>query len=442
MLMDARLSLGIILLGSSLLATEARAQAVFKILHYTETSGYDHNTRQVSLSMFQNLGLSHGFAVDDDSDGSSFDSLSTLQQYAVVVFCNTSGDNILTASQRANFESYINGGGSYVGIHAASDTYRHSTADGSNTGAWDWYAELLGASVQQYPYYHVIGTPLYELSKIGTHPSTDSLPDPWAKNEEYYYWENGYYNADNVAVLEVEETIGPNGQVNSYDSIRPMSWYRHLPGGGRSFYTALGHASSNYTSDQYFISHVRDAVLWAAKVSIGGAIVTPDSQSVRTATVSLSGHDSMAVTTGIDGSYAFDIIKGGSYTVAPSKSNDLNITNGISAADIALIRAHILGNQKLSTPYKIIAADVNGSGTVSSADILQIHKLILGISPTFPGGRLWEFVRSDYVFSNPDVPFPADSSRTYSNISSNQAGQNFIGIKLGDVNDSWDAGTP
>jgi len=240
------------------------AQTSFKVLHYSETSGYDHNTRQNSLAMFQALGQTHNFVVDNDISGAAFDSLSNLQQYAVVIFSNTSGDNILNATQRSNFETYMNNGGGFVGIHAASDTYRHSSANGSSTGTWDWYAEMLGASVQQNPN-HVAGTPSYTLSKIGTHVTTDSLPNPWVKNEEYYYWENGYFdNNSNIAVLEVEETVGPNSQVNSYDSIRPMSWYKNLSGGGRSFYTALGHANSNFTTDMLFRAHLRDAVLWAA----------------------------------------------------------------------------------------------------------------------------------------------------------------------------------
>ena len=119
-----------------------------QILHYTETSGFDHQTRAQSLAMFQDIAAQHGLTVVDDQDGSSFDDLAVLQQFAVVVFSNTSGDAILDPQQRANFEAYINGGGSYLGIHAASDTYRHSTANGGNTGTWDFYAELVGASVQ------------------------------------------------------------------------------------------------------------------------------------------------------------------------------------------------------------------------------------------------------------------------------------------------------
>lgn len=243
------------------------AQTPFKILHYTETSGFDHNTRSNSLAMFQAIGAVNNFTVDNDNDGSSFNSLSNLQQYSVVVFSNTSGNNILNVTQRNNFEAYMNNGGAYLGIHAASDTYRHSTANGSNTGTWDWYAEMAGASVQESPN-HVNGTPLYAMHKIGTHVTTESLPDPWMKNEEYYYWESGYYNSENIAVLEVEQTIGPNLLVNSYDSIRPMAWYKTLPGGGRSFYTALGHDNSNYTSDLTFQHFIRNAILWCAGILI------------------------------------------------------------------------------------------------------------------------------------------------------------------------------
>ncbi|MCF8464684.1 MAG: ThuA domain-containing protein [Flavobacteriales bacterium] len=239
-----------------------------KVLHYSETSGYDHNTRTESLAMFETMGTMHGFMVDNDDTGDGFNSLSNLHEYDAVIFSNTSGDAILDASQRANFETYIANGGSYLGIHAATDTYRHSTANGNNTGTWDFYAELVGASVQESPN-HVYGTPQYSMSHIGVHASLENLPSPWVKNEEYYYWENGYFGNDNTSVLQVEETVGPNNMVNSYDAARPMSWYRSLAGGGKMFYTALGHAASNYSTDQDFIYHVTDALLWVLGIPVG-----------------------------------------------------------------------------------------------------------------------------------------------------------------------------
>ncbi|MEZ4805999.1 MAG: ThuA domain-containing protein [Flavobacteriales bacterium] len=232
-----------------------------QVLHFTRTSGYDHGTQGVSLEMFNSIASGLGVSITDDAAGDAFNDPNALTAYGVIVFSNTSGSDILNAGQRANFEDWISNGGNVMGIHAATDTYRHSTANGNNTGIWDFYAELIGASVQEDPN-HVSGTPPYELMHIGTHPSISNLPAPWLKNEEYYYWEGGYFNPANNVVLEVEETIGPNGQVNSYDAPRPMSWYRELPSGSRIFYSALGHAANNYTEDALFRQHIEDALIW------------------------------------------------------------------------------------------------------------------------------------------------------------------------------------
>ena len=232
-----------------------------RVLHFTRTSGFDHGTRGVSYVLFQGIAQELGLLVDDDASGAPFSDPQLLGTYDAIVFANTSGDAILDAQQRAHFETWVANGGHVLGIHAASDTYRHSSANGGNTGTWDFFAELIGASVQQNPN-HVNGTPSYAIQHIGSHASTADLPDPWVKNEEYYYWEGGYYGPDNVEVLRVEETVGPNGLVNSYDAPRAMSWTRSLPTGSRVFYTALGHAADNYTSDTLFRTHVMDALAW------------------------------------------------------------------------------------------------------------------------------------------------------------------------------------
>lgn len=243
-----------------LLFLPALASAQLKLLHFTRTSGYDHGTREESLAMFQSIALDLGYVVTNDDLGDAFNDPGTLSEFTFIVFSNTSGDAILDTQQRANFEQWVADGGLVLGIHAASDTYRHSTANGNNTGTWDFYAELIGASVQEDPN-HVSGTPSYAMQHVGTNTSTQNLPDPWVKEEEYYYWEGGYYDPANVEVLRVEETVGPNGQVNSYDAPRPMSWWRATPT-SRSFCTALGHDADDFTSDALFREHIRGALRW------------------------------------------------------------------------------------------------------------------------------------------------------------------------------------
>lgn len=57
---------------------------------------------------------------------------------------------------------------------------------------------------------------------------------------------------------------------------------------------------------------------------------------------------------------------------------------GVTTMDIILIQKHILGIKSLDSPYKIIAADVNNSQSITASDIAEIRKLILGVIESFP----------------------------------------------------------
>jgi hypothetical protein len=117
------------------------------------------------------------------------------------------------------------------------------------------------------------------------------------------------------------------------------------------------------------------------------------------------------------------------------------IANGVTTADITLIRRHVLGLTPLDSPYKVLAGDVNGSDSVTTADITLIRRLILGTSTNFSGG-LWRFVPSDEAFTNTAKPWTATRMRRYASLAAGTtSGQDFKAIKLGDVNGSWKAPT-
>lgn len=229
-----------------------------RILHYTETTGYNHGTADESFAMFYALGQEHGWVVIDAPNSTKFGSVDTLDNYACVIFSNTSGNSGLSAAERANFEAYIAGGGSYLGIHAASDTYRHSTANGNKTGTWDWYAEnVAGASVQESPNHTSSNHNNTMFQQAIGHPTLASVPGQWNKTEEYYYWQNGYLASGFTELLRVASTGN-----KSYDAPRMMAHCKDLPGGGRAFYTALGHSSWNYDTTTTFSALLEDAMLW------------------------------------------------------------------------------------------------------------------------------------------------------------------------------------
>ena len=142
---------------------------------------------------------------------------------------------------------------------------------------------------------------------------------------------------------------------------------------------------------------------------------------------------------GDDGGYDMEGPADSAVAVTPSYTTDVPIANGVTTADITLIRRHVLGLALLDSPYKVLAGDVNGSDSVTTADITLIRRLILGTASTFTGG-LWRFVPSDEVISDPVKPWTATRMRRYASLAAGTLGaQDFRAIKLGDVNGSWKA---
>jgi len=240
-----------------LLISLSGVRAQDTLIHYTETTGFDHRTREVSLAMFQQLGEQHNFIVIEDGDGSRFNK-ADLAKASIVIFSNTSGERGLDPDQQAALQWFVDTlGRNILGIHAATDTYRHSSANGGRTGSWDWYAETLGGSVQTAPN-HTSASHVDTIYRVENHPSVERIDFPWVKEEEYYYWENGYLHPDIRVIIEVGETGD-----NSYDRRRPVGWYRTLPQGSKVFYTSLGHKRENFTGDfPGFERLIEDAVLW------------------------------------------------------------------------------------------------------------------------------------------------------------------------------------
>jgi hypothetical protein len=179
----------------------------------------------------------------------------------------------------------------------------------------------------------------------------------------------------------------------------------------------------------------------AAKVA--GALATEATDGLSEGSVEIAGSSnsvpSFNFTTMSDnaGAYNFNAIPTASNsTITPVK--DDNPLNGVSTYDLVLISKHILGLQPLNSPYKMIAADANKNGSITTFDIVELRKLILGIYSTLPNNTSWRFVDKSYVFPNQNNPFSDifPENKSITNLSANQLNQNFVSIKVGDVNGS------
>ena len=152
--------------------------------------------------------------------------------------------------------------------------------------------------------------------------------------------------------------------------------------------------------------------------------------------VSNSVMDEMYMTPGT-GMYEFsDLPMGEDYTITPEKDDDP--LNGVTTYDLVVISKHILAVELLGSPYKMIAADINKSGSITTFDLVELRKLILHITDAFPNNTSWRFIDKAYVFPQPNNPwaevFPEVININNLAVPVNNA--DFSAVKIGDVNGS------
>ncbi|RMD71512.1 MAG: T9SS C-terminal target domain-containing protein, partial [Bacteroidetes bacterium] len=172
-------------------------------------------------------------------------------------------------------------------------------------------------------------------------------------------------------------------------------------------------------------------------IAIGGAIGNEEGEMVEDVVVELSGNDLFVQTTDATGHYMFaDMMAGHDYTVTPGL--DADPLNGVTTYDLVLMGRHIQQVQPLGSPYKLIAADVDGSGHISVSDMLELRQLILHTVPTFSNNSSWRFVPADYAFPDPANPFaePFPEVINWNNLDADQMASDFVAIKVGDLNGS------
>jgi len=107
--------------------------------------------------------------------------------------------------------------------------------------------------------------------------------------------------------------------------------------------------------------------------------------------------------------------------------------NGVSTLDILLIQKHILGVKELDSPYKLLAADVNNTKTITARDIADLRKVVLGIKDNFPNQKRWRFFSTKYPFADEREPWDGKEQLQMKDLSDQFDKLNFVGVKKGCV---------
>lgn len=231
----------LLFLCSLLLITScSRRSGKPRILVFSKTAGFYHESIPDGVAAIQKMCAENNIEVDTTTDASLFNE-DSLKKYSAVVFLSTTGD-VLNQYQEADFERYIQAGGGYVGIHAATDCEYD----------WRWYGKLSGGYFLDHP--QVQPATLHVKDK--SHPATEMLPDEWKRTDEWYAFQKT--NADVNVLIDIDE--------NSYQGRarmgeHPMSWY-HEYDGGRAFYTAFGHTKESFTEPD-LLKHILGGIQYA-----------------------------------------------------------------------------------------------------------------------------------------------------------------------------------
>jgi uncharacterized protein len=263
-----RFTLALALVGAGLVFTGVSAiQAADtpkKVLVVTVTKGFRHSSIPTAEEVIGKLARESGaFVVDyvrNDEEMAKKMTPESMRGYDGFLFANTSGT--LPLPDKDAFLGMIRSGKAFIGMHAASDTFR------SRDGVVDPYIEMLGGEFQWHG--DQVGVECHVLDP--KHPSTLHFDGPWSiQREEIYIFQN--YDQ-----RRVRDLLALDRHPNKPDERGhfPISWCR-LYGQGKVFYTSLGHREDVWENEEYQ-QHILGGILWALGLKPGEATPLPQAR--------------------------------------------------------------------------------------------------------------------------------------------------------------------
>lgn len=225
------------------------------LLVVSVTAGFRHSSIELGEKTIAELGEKNGkWDVDyvrTNEDMARMMTASALKKYDAVVFNNTSGD--LPLPDRQALLDFVRNGKAYVGIHAATDSFR----DQGDKPGWKEYNRMVGAQFVT----HGAQSDVTCIVEDRNHPATRHLPAQWTLREEVYQFKD--FSRDRMHGLLSLDKHPNTREPGDY----PIAWCRNEEK-GRVFYTALGHREDLMQTDLYR-RHLEGGILWAIGLEKG-----------------------------------------------------------------------------------------------------------------------------------------------------------------------------
>ncbi|HEX5790919.1 MAG TPA: ThuA domain-containing protein [Luteolibacter sp.] len=240
-----------------------------KILFFSKSSGFEHSVISWSKGqpshaekVLEEIGKQQGWTFEFSKDGSKF-TKEYLAGFNAVMFYTT-GDLTtagkdkhppMTAQGKQDLLDYVRGGGGFIGLHCASDTFHTQPAGDKYTNheKCDDYICMLGGEF-------ITHGKQQEATNRIINPKFPGLEsaNPFRLHEEWYALKN--FNPD-IHALTVMDTAGMEGEMYKRPPF-PTIWAR-MEGKGRVYYNAMGHREDIWTHE-LFKGMLVGAVKWTS----------------------------------------------------------------------------------------------------------------------------------------------------------------------------------
>jgi hypothetical protein len=171
---------------------------------------------------------------------------------AAVLALFTIGETPFDRAQRQAIEhSWRDGRLGILGVHSATDACH----------GWDAYGGLLGGRFAGHPW-----TQSFEIDVVdGDHPATSHLGQRWSWHDEVYLFSDVVPGARVLLRLADGQLDMSVAGARVPECGFPLAWC-HSDGGGRTFYSALGHFPGAWETPDY-LRHLSGGLQWLLDVS-------------------------------------------------------------------------------------------------------------------------------------------------------------------------------
>jgi len=219
-----------------------------RLLVVTYTTGFRHSSIPIAETTLRDVGTRNGLYQTEfcrtEADVTSRLTPAGLRDFDAVFFANTTGN--LGIPDMAAFLGWIAAGHGFLGAHSASDTYHDSPE----------YLEMLGGEFATHGQIAEADIRVDDPSD----PSVAHLAPRFRITDELYRFTRNH-RSDLHVLLSMDRN--PNDGVGEAGTSSDllMAWRRSY-GGGRVFYTALGHREEVW-QDARFQQHLLGALRWA-----------------------------------------------------------------------------------------------------------------------------------------------------------------------------------